>query len=34
VSILLTGAAGTLPRALDATLRERGHHVLSGPHLW
>jgi nucleoside-diphosphate-sugar epimerase len=29
VSILLTGAAGALGRALDATLRELGHHVLT-----
>lgn len=29
MNILLTGAAGALGRALDATLRERGHHVLT-----
>lgn len=29
MNILLTGAAGALGRALDATLRERGHYVLT-----
>ncbi|WP_415949031.1 short chain dehydrogenase [Streptomyces sp. KLOTTS4A1] len=29
MKILLTGAAGTLGRALDASLRERGHQVLT-----